>query len=71
MVLRFQVLPLAEHPFVGFHLGHCLCPFEAILAIIADKIVEDKCVGALRAILWEYTDEQQIHRVGLVPFHHT
>ena len=67
VILRLQILPLREHVLVRLHLRPCLGPFEAIPLELADEVVEDKGVGSLVAILWQDTDQQQIHDVRLMP----
>ena len=43
-----------------------LAPFEAVLLIDGDEVVEQEGVGALAAIFRKYTDEQTVYNVGLL-----
>ena len=71
VLFGFEILPLVKHAMVGLHLWHGLGPFESIATVPADEIIEDKCVGSLHAVFGQHGNEQQVYRVGLVPFHHT
>jgi hypothetical protein len=44
--------------FIGFHLGHCLCPFKAIALEPLDKVVEDQGVGTFGTIFRKNPDKQ-------------
>ena len=64
---RLQILPLGEYTLIALHLRTRLSPVEAIGLELADEVVEDEGVGTLTTIFGQYTDEQEIDGVSLVP----
>ena len=68
MLFRLQVLPMAEHRLVGFHLRHGLGPVVSIIPESLYEIIEDQSVGTLCAIFWQHTDQQQVDGIRAMEF---
>ena len=66
MLFVIEVHPLALYLAIGFHLHVCLAPFEAVLLINGDEVVEQEGVGTLGTIFWKYTNKQTVYNVGLL-----
>ena len=71
MLHSLQILPLAEHSVIGFHLLHGFGPFESVALEPGDEVVEDEGIGPLGPIVGQNADEQQVYDVGLVPLDDT
>ena len=55
---RVEYIPLALHVLVGLHLHLALAPLNAVGVISRNKVREYQCVGTLRTIFGQHSDEQ-------------
>jgi hypothetical protein len=57
MLFVLKILPLCLYGGVAFHVNMGLAPFEVILLVNGDEVVEEQGVGTFRAVLWQHTYE--------------
>ena len=71
MQLVVEIGPLTLHLVIRLHLDMRLTPFDAILLIGWNEIVEKQGVGALGSIFGQDAHQQQVDNVGLVELQST
>ena len=66
MLYMLQILPLALYLLVGLHLHIRLAPFETVLLVDRNEVVEEEGIGSFLLVFRQDADEHQVETFSLM-----